>query len=150
MDSSTILNELNTEDIDSFCSKFLVPIRLCGVMQSGYPLVCSLWYEYSNNEFLCATQKSASIARLLTDNPKCAFELSPNEPPYFGIRGTADADITTVGAAELLTRLIERYTGDLDSRLARMLLKNADNEVMLKIKPKSIYSWDYRERMTNQ
>ncbi len=148
--SEPIFSGPDGKDITAFCSRFTAPIRLCAVRASGYPLVCSLWYEYADGTFLCATQKTARIALCLHENPKCAFELSPNEPPYFGIRGSGDANITTAGAAELLQRLIQRYTGDMQSALARMLLDNAASEVMIKIRPKSIYSWDYTKRMRSE
>ena len=144
-----VKKDLGEKELASICRELITPIRISAVLPSGYPLICSLWYEYSDSSFYCATQASARLVEILNSNPKCAFELSPNEPPYFGIRGYADAEIHSAGAAELLEKLIVKYLGNTDSKLATMLLSKSSTEVVIKIIPKTIFTWDYRERMSN-
>jgi hypothetical protein len=79
--------------------------------------------------------------------PRCAFEIAPNEPPYFGVRGQATASLESAGARELLERLLDRYVGTTDSKLGRFLLGRADEELVVRLKPEWIGTWDYRERM---
>ena len=137
------------DDKHVFLATYLAPLRISVIADNGFPLICSLWFEYTNGDIWCATQKSSKIVELLTDNPKCAFELAPNEPPYFGVRGQALASIHKDDADKLLERLLDRYLGGRDSRLARMLLKKTESEVAIRINPQQLYAWDYRNRMQN-
>ena len=140
----------NQQQLENICSKLLTPLRISAILPSGYPLICSLWYEYNNACFYSVTQENAKLVEILRSNPRCGFELSPNEPPYFGLRGYADAEIQSTGAAELLEKLIVKYLGNTNSSLARHLLEKSDSEVMIKLTPRNIFTWDYRERMSRE
>jgi hypothetical protein len=144
-DTSNVL--LSDKDISSFLNSYVAPIRLSGIAGSGYPIICSLWFEYRDKAIWCATKSTSRIAQILTNNSKCAFELAPNEPPYYGVRGQANASLHLENADELLERLIVRYLGNNDSKLAKKLLDDTANEVAIKIEPTNIFSWDYRKRM---
>ena len=141
-------NKLETNEAGLIATDLVTPLRISAILASGYPLICSLWYEYVDSSFLCATQANAKLVKILESNPKCAFELSPNKPPYFALRGYADAEIRSEGAAELLETLIIKYLGDTRSKLARSLLSKSNTEVMLKLTPRNVFTWDYRERMS--
>jgi hypothetical protein len=147
MKSKTVDTSLLEADKKSLLSTYIAPVRISGVMSSGYPLICSLWFEYSDNALWCATQKTSKIARVLAVNPACAFELAPNEPPYFGIRGQGHASLHDENAGELLERLIQRYLGEGNSRLAEMLRSRVADEVVIRIVPEKVFTWDYRNRM---
>ncbi|MFT5350338.1 MAG: hypothetical protein ACI9MF_001154 [Gammaproteobacteria bacterium] len=138
---------LSDEDINSFLNSYLAPIRLSGILDSGYPIICSLWFEHRDNAIWCATKKTSRIARVFADNTKCAFELAPNEPPYYGVRGQGIASLHLENTDDLLERLIIRYLGNNESRLAKKLLNNTATEVVIKVEPTKIFSWDYRKRM---
>jgi hypothetical protein len=138
---------LSDKDINSFLNSYLAPIRLSGILDSGYPIICSLWFEHRDNAIWCATKKTSRIARVFADNTKCAFELAPNEPPYYGVRGQGIASLHLENTDDLLERLIIRYLGNNESRLAKKLLNNTATEVVIKVEPTKIFSWDYRKRM---
>lgn len=131
----------------AFLDRFRVPLRVSANTPSGFPLICSLWFRRDGERLLCATQRSAHVARCLERDPRCAFELAPNEPPYFGVRGRGMARIRTEGAEAVLESLIDRYLDDRDSALARWLLARAADEVVIEIEPEWLTSWDYRDRM---
>ena len=48
---------------------------------------------------------------------------------------------------EILRALCERYLGGTDSGLARFLLGRVDRETAIALEPRTLVSWDYRERM---
>jgi hypothetical protein len=135
------------EQVEEFLRTYLAPLRVATQDGSGYPMLCSLWFAYQDGRILCATKRDARVARALDRHPRCAFELAPNEPPYYGVRGRGTASISAEGAVELLGDLIDRYLGTRDSDLARWLLGNADDEVRLVISIDWITSWDYTSRM---
>ena len=81
----------------------------------------SLWYVYEEDTICCATAASADIVGLLRNDPSVAFEVSTNDPPYSGVRGNGTASIEPDPEKELLWKLVNRYLGDTDSKLAQNL-----------------------------
>lgn len=134
-------------EVESFLDRYVAPVRLAVVSPSGFPLVCSLWYLYEGGRILCATQGGARVVEALRGDPRCGFEIAPNEPPYFGVRGQGEVALSGEGALALLGRLVDRYLGTRESRFARWLLESRRDEVVLAIDPGWITSWDYRQRM---
>jgi hypothetical protein len=47
----------------------------------------------------------------------------------------------------VLERLLDRYLGSRDSQLGRFLLGRADEELVVRLRPSLVASWDYAERM---
>ena len=135
------------EQTDSFLESCVIPIRLACNDSRGVPLVCSLWFLYAEGEFWCATQKSASVVKLLEASPECGFEVAPQEMPYRGVRGQAVASIRPAEGAKVLLQLIDRYLGERDSGFARWLQRRADNEVAIRVTPHYLSSWDFSQRM---
>lgn len=127
---------------------YVAPLRLSVVEESGFPLICSLWFHYEDERLYCATANTSKVAECLRRNPKCGFELAPNDPPYFGVRGHGIASVSAEGADDLLARLVDRYLGTRDSRFSRWLLGRAEDEVAIQIEIKWITSWDYSSRMS--
>ena len=124
-----------------------IPMRLAANTPSGFPVVLSLWFLPEEDELLAAVHRDARIAKRLKTDPRCAFEIAPNEPPYRGVRGQAIARLETEGAIGLLERLLDRYLGSTDSKLGRFLLGRAEEELVVRLRPSWIASWDYSRRM---
>ena len=125
----------------------LVPLRLAAVAPSGWPVVLSLWFARRGDELLCATQQSAAIVRALASEPRCAFEVAGEQPPYFGVRGRARVSIEPDGDLDVLRLLVGRYLGGEEGSFQRWLLGRPTPEVVLRLDPVAISSWDYRARM---
>ena len=111
-------------------------------------MLVSLWFVPEHDRLWCATQRGARVAALLARDPRCAFEIAPDAPPYRGVRGQALASLHPERGAELLGLVIDRYLGNRSSRFARWLLARADSETAIALEPRSFTSWDYRERMS--
>ena len=133
--------------VEDFLVDCKAPIRVAATTPYGFPILCSLWYRYVDGKILCATQKDAVIARHLGRDGRCAFEISPNEPPYFGLRGRGRATISNEGAVDVLADLLSRYLGEGDSEFRSWLMNRADDEVCISIEPIWMTTWDYRDRM---
>ena len=110
-------------------------------------MVLSLWFIRDGDDLLAAVHRDAKIVKRLEADPRCAFEIATNEPPYRGVRGQARAELSSKGASELLERLLTRYLGKTESKLGRFLLSRADEELTVRLRPRSLASWDYTERM---
>jgi hypothetical protein len=137
------------EQVSQFLQQSSFPIRLAGIGADGFPRVVSLWYRHQQDTLLCVSHRDSHLIKLLRGNPRVGFEISPNEPPYYGARGQALATLEPLGDQSTLDELISSYLGGSDSSLARWLLERSDEELLITLKPTRIYSWDYRVRMAD-
>jgi hypothetical protein len=125
----------------------VIPIRLASRTRSGFPLVLSLWFTFRDGFVWCAVQRNARVAQHLERDPRCAFEVAADDPPYRGVRGQGHAEIRPAEGEAVLRELIDRYLGDASSDLARWLLGRADREVAIRIQPVRFATWDFTRRM---
>jgi nitroimidazol reductase NimA-like FMN-containing flavoprotein (pyridoxamine 5'-phosphate oxidase superfamily) len=137
----------SAEQTRGFLDEIRVPIRLACNGSSGHPLLASLWFARLGDQLWCATQQQASVASLLRRDPRCAFEVSLEAPPYRGVRGRARARLHPERGGEILRLLIDRYLGDSNPGLAALLLERSASETAIEIEPDTLVSWDYSERM---
>ena len=124
-----------------------IPMRLACKTESGWPVVLSLWYLYKEDKIFCATQKSARVISYLKANPKVAYEIAADTPPYCGVRGQAVATLDEQQGKDILIALLNRYTGGTDNPLAQKLLENSDNEIAIILNPVNSFNWDFSSRM---
>jgi hypothetical protein len=133
------------DEVRNFLAATVIPVRLASV--GTFPLVQSLWFLPDGLDLWCATQADSVLARRLRADGRCGFEVSADEPPYRGVRGTGHATLIPEAASGTLTRLIARYAVPEDSPLARWLLSRTDTEVAVHVRPATLSSWDYSPRM---
>lgn len=129
-----------------FLESAVVPLRLACNGSTGTPILASLWFVPEDGRLWCATQRSARIVSLLREDPRCAFEVAQDAPPYCGVRGQGEAVLDEARGAVVLDRLIERYV-DPASDFAKWLRSRANEEVAIGIEPSRTLSWDFAERM---
>jgi hypothetical protein len=110
-------------------------------------VVLSLWFLYRQGRLYCATQESARVVAYLQQDPRCAFEIAEDRPPYCGVRGQAKAKIRKDIGTEILEDLLLRYLGTLDHPLATGLLAKAETEVAIELEPLQAFTWDFSQRM---
>jgi nitroimidazol reductase NimA-like FMN-containing flavoprotein (pyridoxamine 5'-phosphate oxidase superfamily) len=134
--------------VESYLRDTVVPARVACLSHTGWPIVLSLWYLYRDGVLWCASQSDSRVVQRLREDPRCAFEIAPNEPPYCGVRGQGRATTDAARGVEILRALLARYFGSEDSELARRLLSRGDREVAIRIEPIRISTWDYTKRMT--
>ncbi len=133
--------------VKDYLNQTIIPLRLSGTNTFGWPFVMSLWYVSLNEKIYLATIKSAKVVKYLSNNPKCAFEIASDIPPYCGIRGQAKADINESKGDEILKILLNRYLGGIDNPLAQQLLSRSEQEVAIELTPIKLYQWNYSDRM---
>jgi nitroimidazol reductase NimA-like FMN-containing flavoprotein (pyridoxamine 5'-phosphate oxidase superfamily) len=137
----------STEQIERFLEESRAPIRLACNGASGHPVLASLWFVPLDDKLWCATPRTARVVSHLSRDPRCAFEVSVESPPYRGVRGQGVATLRKNRGEEILRMLIDRYLGDSTSQLAAFLLARVEHEVAIAIEPQTLVSWDYQERM---
>ncbi len=132
---------------DEFLDAARIPLRLAAVTRSGFPALVSLWSVRENGLILCASQANAYIVSKLRENPKAAFEVSCEDPPYRGVRGWCTAEIRPARGREVLEKVLRKFTGGVSSPLARRLLARAEAEVAIELTPVWMKTWDFTVRM---
>ena len=137
----------NIGQVRHFLDEAKIPLRIACQGISGHPVIASLWCLREGDRLWCATQEDSNLAKLLTRDKKCAFEVSLESPPYRGVRGPGLASLHPERADEILRALLERYHGRTDSPFARLLLDRAETEVAIEIEPQSFLTWDFNKRM---
>ena len=149
MDSVSTASAWPANKVEDFLSTSLSPLRLAVVRDSGFPLICSLWFAYEEGRLLCATTQQAKVTECLLANPRCGFEIAPNEPPYLGVRGHGVATVSSDGSMDRLGTLVDRYLGNRKTQFAQWLLNRSEDEVTIEIDILWMTSWDYSQRMSD-
>ena len=135
-------------EAESYLRERAIPIRLGCRTPAGGLWMLSLWYQYRDGAFHCATGADADVVRYLDADPGVSFEVSDNDPPYKGVRGAGTATIED-GGKDQLEALLGRYLGGTDNDLADRLLDADREEVRIRIDPSKLYTWDFTERMAD-
>lgn len=137
----------SASEIERFLEETRVPVRVACHGASGFPMLVSLWFIHREGRLWCATKRTSHVAERLASDPRCAFEISLERPPYRGVRGTARASLHDERGEEMLRALIDRYLGNSNAELASRLLSQVAEETAIAIDPQSLVSWDFRGRM---
>ena len=135
------------DTVERFLHQTAIPIRIASNGRE-FPLVQSQWFLYESSAIWCCAQADSVLAQRLRNDPRCAFEVSGDLPPYMGVRGTGNASLHPSEAVRILPLLINRYLGDEPSTLADWLLSRLDVEVAIRISDLSVTTWDFSARMT--
>ena len=133
--------------MEAYLDSARIPLRLACTTESGWPMVVSLWFKHQNGELFCATKKSARVVSYLRNDPRCAYEIASDLPPYCGVRGQAIARLDEEIGEQILVQLLDRYLGSTDNSLGRNLLARVHHEVAIILKPVNVYRWDFSSRM---
>ena len=145
--TSRISGPWSREGIETYLKSIVVPLRLSVNNKNGWPIVVSLWFLYEDGQIFAASRQSSKIVEYIGANSRCGFEIAPESPPYFGVRGYGAATLSPDQDAALLKRLADRYLGSEETPFRQWLVSAAKEETAISIAPKTWMSWDYRSRM---
>ncbi len=133
--------------IEEWLESTVIPLRLATTGGHG-PIVQSLWFTYDDGALWCATQTDSMVTRRVRREPRVGWEISPDDPPYRGVRGRGTVSVVDDAdqAGDVLRRLIGRY-GQQGTELEGWLMSRVATEVALRIDDLMVTSWDYSPRM---
>ena len=136
--------------IGTYLDTSVVPLKLAIISARGWPVIASLWFLYEDGMIICASKEKSRVVQILKENNKCAFEVSPDAPPYHGIRGQGLAVLGHDPSGNTLENLHDRFLGNSKTPFKAWLMRGASEEVIIRIKPSNLMSWDYRNRMDKE
>lgn len=139
----------NQSQVNDFLTTTRWPLRLACQSSDGFPRIASVWFRLRDDTLECVSHQDSAVIQLLRRDPRVAFEVSPNQPPYFGVRGQAEASLQPLGESDALDELVKRYLGNQRSRVGDWLLSRREEEILIRLIPTRLFSWDYRERMAD-
>ncbi|MCR9107218.1 MAG: pyridoxamine 5'-phosphate oxidase family protein [Gammaproteobacteria bacterium] len=147
--SVTLNGPWDHAQVERFLSDTVYPLRLACIGPDEFPRVVSLWFKYAAGRLHCVTHKSSKLMGLIQASPRVGFEVSTNDPPYFGVRGQGLVTVSPLDATQMLDELLERYLDDANTSLQQWLRSRAADERIIQIEPTRFFSWDYRARMND-
>ena len=137
----------NEPRLANFIEASCTPLRITCNTESGFPLIVPLWFMFDGEAFWCVTHKDAKLLTHLRKDQRVGFEIANNEPPYAGARGYGKVELMAEKGAEILPKLLMRYSIREESGLGSWLLSRIDDEVAIRLDPMYINGWDYKDRM---
>ena len=145
----TVKGPWTLEDTQKYLRDAAFPLRLACTGNDGYPRVVAVWYAFRDDALLCVSHRDSALVKLLQRDPRVGFEVSPNAPPYHGTRGQGQVILEPLGDSDVLEVLLERYLGQQESRVGNWLLSRKAEEMLIRVLPERVFTWDYRERMAD-
>lgn len=136
--------------IEHFLSDARQPLRLATVNAAGFPQVTSLWFAFTGGALWCCTQQNSLVSKHIQREGRVGFEVAVNEPPYLGVSGYGTAQVLHEDATELLKTLAARYLSSGNTSLQHWLMSRIATEVVIKIVPRHVTSWDFSGRMASK
>ena len=97
--SKSLKGPWSETQIDDFLRESVFPLRLASTAADGYPRVVAVWFYYEQGKFFCVSHRDSQLVALLRANAKVGFEVSPNQPPYCGVRGQGIVTLLEEGNA---------------------------------------------------
>ena len=143
-------SQLKEEEIRQFLENSKIPMRLAFNKEAQQPQICSLWYIYAEGALWAATHRNSFLLEQIKNDPLVSFEISTNDYPYKGVRGSGIAERYKQQAEHVLSSLIDKYLDDNNKELADWLMSRVQDEYAIRIKPDKISGWDFSFRMQRQ
>ena len=134
------------DEIASFLCNVHVPMRIAANGTSGFPMVTPVWHLWADGNIWAASRPSSALVRGLRGDPRCAFDISCEQPPYKGVRGRGIAEIEANGEY-VLEQLLSRFMGATAPSFQARLLKAARDECAIRIRASGFTTWDVCRRM---
>jgi PPOX class probable F420-dependent enzyme len=110
--------------------------------QDGGPHLVPVWYRYAGERIYIWTLETRRWVKNLARDPRVAFSVQEDEPPYMAVTLRGRATITT-GDGEDVTQEIRRITARYveEPHVAEYMRKWAHLRTIISITPEQISGW---------
>lgn len=140
---------LTEEQTVEFLTDKKLNLLLGTVDRSGDPLIHPVWFLYENEKLYVETSNTSKKVQNIQHKNMVYFCIDDEDLPYRGVRGKALVKISTdvEGNIPIAERIMIKYTGDLENKVAKMLMDGvrAGKSAILEISPEYYSTWDHSD-----
>ena len=140
---------LTEEQTIEFLTDKKLNLLLGTVGKNGDPFIHPVWFLYENEKLYVETSKTSKKVQNIQHKNTVYFCIDDENLPYRGVRGKALVKISTdvEGNIPIAERIMIKYTGDLENKVAKMLMDGvrAGQSAILEISPEYYSTWDHSE-----
>jgi uncharacterized pyridoxamine 5'-phosphate oxidase family protein len=140
---------LTEEQTVEFLTDKKLNLLLGTVGKNGDPFIHPVWFLYENEKLYVETSKTSKKVQNIQHKNTVYFCIDDENLPYRGVRGKALVKISTdvEGNIPIAERIMIKYTGDLENKVAKMLMDGvrAGQSAILEISPEYYSTWDHSE-----
>jgi len=138
---------MTVKETKNFLSHQKLFARIGSIDKYGDPNVHPVWYYFDNNKIYFETGKDTRKAQNIKNRDKIYFCIDDDSAPYKGVRGKGTASIIydVNKSLSFLEKILLKYTGNLENKIAKFLLDSVKNEesVIIEITPRFFATWDH-------
>lgn len=140
-------SSMTEEETRNFLSTGKLFARLGTIDKNGDPNVHPVWYWFENDKIYFETGKDARKAQSIKNKNIVYFCIDDTNEPYKGVRGKGTASFIEDIEKNLpiVEKLLLKYTGSLDNKIAKYLIDTikTGESVVIEITPRFFATWDH-------
>jgi len=133
---------MNKEELREYLAiPYLMDIAT--ISPTGYPHVTPVWFDYDGECFLVSTLRERQKTQNLLKNPKAGFSIAQPDLPYAAVIGYGDISIEEDPGEKFTMKVTYKYITPPEKAEAyfKELTEGPGTRVILKIKPRWLFSW---------
>jgi len=136
---------MDEKQMIDFLEREKVMMRLGMIDEDGYPMVHPVWFAYEDGSLWAVVERTSRKARVLRKNTKVYFTIDKSAYPPKGVRGRGTALLIEDDslALKVTKKHLLKYHGTIDDDYARDFLDSPHEQVIVKVSPIYLATWDY-------
>ncbi len=130
-----------TPDVRAFLDSMRVPCVISTLRADGHPITSATWYGFVADDVVVSTPAQRNKARNVRRDSRISFIVDTKAMPYRGVAIEGIAEIVTDTDGAIIDSIVGRYLGSDAAAQMRERLAEADDRVILRIRPQRVRSW---------
>lgn len=140
-------SSMTEDEVRYFLSNKQLFARIGSIDKKGDPNVHPVWYYFDEDMIYFETGKESRKVQNLSSNNTLYFCIDDDTTPYKEVRGKGKASFVenTGKSLPIAEKLLIKYTGSLDNKMAKFLLNSVKTgeAVVIEISPSYFATWDH-------
>ncbi len=138
---------LTEQEIIEFLTNSKKNLNLGTIDEKNEPNVHPVWFLYENEKIYISTETKSKKLKNIQKNNTIYFSIDETKPEFKGVRGKGTAKILSSPETktEITEKIIMKYTGSLDGKLAREIIDEVKTGAgaVIEIIPKFYSVWSF-------
>ena len=134
--------DITLDDLDGFLDEPHLAV-LATHREDGTVLLSPVWHRWRDGGFEFWTGADDVKVRHLSRDPRATVLVAETEPPYRGVEVRGDAEFVEGDVVTAAVEIASRYVGP--DRGASFVSANAGDDLIVRIAPGELRSWDFAD-----